>query len=115
MSNTEPVKSAAAIDRRLLRLDPRDNVVTAVIAIQKGSVLQLDDGPAVVPCEVPLGHKLAARAIQPGEKIIKYGVPIGTATLPIATAEHVHTQNLKSDYLPTYTYDKSDSFLAHHA
>jgi altronate dehydratase len=69
-----------------LRLHPEDNVLTVIAA----------DGP------VPLGHKIAARAIAAGEKIIKYGVPIGSATRAIAAGEHVHTHNLRSDYLPTF-------------
>ena len=32
------------------------------------------------PCgDVPAGHKLALRNIRAGEKIVKYGFPIGTA------------------------------------
>jgi altronate dehydratase len=69
-----------------LRLHPDDNVLTVISA----------DGA------VPLGHKIAARPIAAGEKIIKYGVPIGSATRAIAQGEHVHTHNLQSDYLPTF-------------
>ena len=45
---------------------------------------------------------VAARGIGTGEKIIKYGAPIGSATEPIAAGAHVHTHNLQSDYLPTF-------------
>ena len=47
---------------------------------------------------MPLGHKLARRPIAPGEKVRKYGAPIGTATRAIAAGEHVHVHNLASDY-----------------
>lgn len=73
-------------DPRFLRLHPDDNVLTVIVA----------DGA------VPLGHKVAARDIAAGEKIIKYGAPIGSASCPIASGEHVHTHNVKSDYLPTF-------------
>lgn len=43
------------------------------------------------------GHKYALRDIKSGEKIIKYGFPIGHATSDIAKGEHVHTHNMKTD------------------
>jgi hypothetical protein len=46
------------------------------------------------------GNKLAAVPIAQGERIIKVGVPIGTATHPIESGEHVHSHNLRSDYIP---------------
>ena len=49
-----------------------------------------------------LGHKLAAREIRAGEKIIKCHAPIGSANRDIALGGHVHLHNIKSDYLPTF-------------
>lgn len=43
------------------------------------------------------GHKYARCAIPCGAPIIKYGMPIGHATVPIACGEHVHSHNLASD------------------
>lgn len=54
---------------------------------------------------IEIGHKVAACAIEAGEKIIKYGVPIGSATEKIEIGAHVHLHNMKSDYLPTYTIE----------
>ncbi|MBU3720400.1 MAG: D-galactarate dehydratase [Burkholderiaceae bacterium] len=44
---------------------------------------------------IKFGHKVALRAIQSGESIIKYGIPIGIATQDIQPGEHVHTHNCK--------------------
>lgn len=90
------------IDPRLLRLHPRDNVLTIIATLEPGDRLRVDGGEVVVAGRLPLGHKVAARAIAPGEKIIKYGAPIGSATEAIAPGAHVHTHNLQSDYLPTF-------------
>ncbi len=54
------------------------------------------------------------REIAPGEKIIKYGVPIGSAVLRISVGEHVHTHNIKSDYLPTYTWKEQGQYFKDH-
>lgn len=42
------------------------------------------------------GHKYALSDICKGEKVIKYGYPIGIATEDIKTGEHVHSHNLKT-------------------
>jgi altronate dehydratase small subunit len=86
-------------------LMPGDNVGIA------GRPLSIDETIAAAGAEVrvkdavPLGHKIALQAIAPGGKVVRCGVPIGSATRPIAAGEHVHTQNLKSDYIPTFTLD----------
>lgn len=90
------------IDARLLRLHPADNVLTVIVALEAGAELGIGEALAVVPERLSIGHKVASRAIGAGEKIIKYGAPIGSATRAIAPGEHVHIHNLRSDYLPTF-------------
>ena len=53
------------------------------------------------------GHKYARTDIPCGTKIIKYGMPIGSATGNIACGEHVHTHNCKTDLegILEYTYE----------
>jgi hypothetical protein len=45
--------------------------------------------------------------IAAGERVIKVGVPIGTATQAIAPGEHVHSHNLRSDYIATDVQEAS--------
>ena len=52
--------------------------------------------------DIALAHKIARRAITAGEKILRYGAPIGVATEAIAPAAHVHVHNMRSDYTPTH-------------
>ena len=81
-------------------LHPTDNVAVALRDLQAGQQITLLDGhPLTLRCAIAFGHKLAVRAIDEGEKVLKYGLPIGSATRPIAPGEHVHVQNLKSDYI----------------
>lgn len=69
---------------RLIKIHPSDNVAV----------------------EVESGHKEALCDIAVGENIIKYGFPIGHATMPIKKGERVHTNNLKTNLNEklTYTY-----------
>ena len=89
-------------DPRLLQLAPDDNVSAARTTIEAGDTIQIDGQTVAVPTTVPTGHKIAVRAIAVGERVFKYGAPIGSATRPIAPGDYVHTHNLKSDYLPTF-------------
>jgi (2R)-sulfolactate sulfo-lyase subunit alpha len=45
---------------------------------------------------IPLGHKVALRAIAGGEKVIEYGEVIGEALRDIAPGQHVHVHNIRS-------------------
>lgn len=45
---------------------------------------------------IPLGHKVALRAIAAGQEVRKYGFPIGRASIDIAPGDHVHVHNLKT-------------------
>ena len=50
------------------------------------------------------GHKYALCDIKAGENVIKYGCPIGHATVDIKKGEHVHTHNLKTNLSGNLTY-----------
>lgn len=92
---------------QLLRLAASDNVLVALGSVPAGPARITGGGTLTVGRPVTLGHKVAARDIAPGEKIVKYGVPIGSATAAIASGSHVHTHNMKSDYTPTYVLDET--------
>jgi hypothetical protein len=94
MANSEP------LDPRLLLLAPGDSVAVARRPIQAGEKLRLAGQEVILSASLGFGHKLAVKAMEPGEKIVKYGAPIGSASKAIALGEPVHVHNIKSDYLP---------------
>ncbi len=97
--------SSDVIDPRLLLLHPDDTVLVARAAIPAGVRVRIEGAEVLVPTALPLGHKLARRAIASGDKVLKYGAPIGTATAAIAAGAHVHVHNLRSDYTPSVVLD----------
>jgi len=101
-------------DRRLVLLSPDDNCVVVAQTLRAGDTVTVEGEQVTVTRTVGVGHKLARRAIHAGEKVLKYGAVIGTATTDIGRGEHVHTHNLESDYLPTYTHEAGKSFVARH-
>jgi len=90
-------------DPRLLRLAEEDNVCAVRSAVRPGESIRIAGVEYPVAAEIPTGHKIAVRPIAAGAKVVKYGAPIGSATRAIQPGDYVHTHNLKSDYLPTYT------------
>jgi altronate dehydratase small subunit len=98
-------------DGRLLYLNPKDNVCTAIAPISKGTTLHITGREVVIKQNIPLGFKIAGCDIGNHEPIIKYGVSIGSATRDIALGELVHLHNMKSNYLPTYSLEKEDSHV----
>lgn len=93
---------------RLLLLSPHDNIYVVSRRIVAGEKIEVDDQTINVRADVDLGHKLARQAIAEGEKVIKYGAPIGIATTNIQPGDHVHLHNMRSDYTPTYALDGGD-------
>ena len=101
-------------DPKLLLLDPADNVLVAIETLEAGETLTVAGQPVTVPRRLTLGHKLAASAIRAGEPILKYRVPIGSATRDIAIGEHVHLHNMQSNYIRTYTLESGQTFSDKH-
>jgi hypothetical protein len=88
---------------KLIRINPADNVYVVCSSIVPGDSEDLNGIQITFDIALGLGHKIAAGPILKGEKIIKFGVPIGSASMDIPLGSHVHLHNLKSDYLSTYT------------
>lgn len=80
----------------LLKINPQDTVAVALHPMSKGETLLAGDREVTAKVDIPTGHKIALQNIAKGEKIIKYGCPIGFATEDIQEGEWVHTQNLKT-------------------
>jgi (2R)-sulfolactate sulfo-lyase subunit alpha len=84
-------------------LHPEDNVLVCRTPIRAGDEMHIDGLAVVIRDHIEVGHKIARRPILPGEKIIKYGAPIGSATAPVEIGGHVHLHNMKSDYIASHT------------
>ncbi len=97
-------------DRRLILLDPADNVLIAAAALAAGETVTISGQAVRLAGRIGLGHKLARRPLQTGEGVLKYGAPIGSMTEAAPIGAHVHTHNLKSDYIPTYTHANQAAF-----
>jgi altronate dehydratase small subunit len=88
----------------LLLLAEGDDVLVAVRDLETGAHRTSTGQTLVVGDAIGLGHKVAVRDIAAGERVVRCGMPIGSATAPIPAGDWVHTHNLASDYLPTLAH-----------
>ena len=88
-----------------IRLHPADDVVIARAQLVGGTPIEHLTSRGLIPP----GHKVAMRAIAPGEAVRRYNQIIGFASQRIAPGEHVHTHNLdmgpdKGDFERDYAF-----------
>ena len=88
---------------RALLLEPNDDVAAALEHVPAGGhvAVTLNTSGEVLRAvqvrqPIPFGHKLAVRRLGRGDKIRRYGHPIGAALADIMEGEHVHTHNMRS-------------------
>jgi len=85
--------------RQYIQLHPDDNVVVALCRFQKHDVIDTVFGPLRLLEDIPPYFKVAMRDITKEDRIIKYGMCIGTSTENIIRGQLVHTHNICSNYL----------------
>lgn len=98
-----------ALNEVAVLLHPRDNVAIARVPLNRNLQLHLppeivsDQTTITVTQRILSGHKIALRAVEVGQPLLRYGSIIGYATQPIPAGAHVHSHNLavgelKQDY-----------------
>lgn len=87
----------------LLVHHPDDNVGVVVIeGLSAGTdmlcVVTHDnsDFRLTAKADIPIGHKVALKALSAGDTVIKYGEDIGRMVGPAEAGGHVHVHNLKT-------------------
>jgi len=90
---------------KLVQITPSDLVAVALQPLEAGEAVDYGAG-RIAPLEaIPMGHKVALRDIRAGERVIKYGFPIGVATEDIPAGGHVHTHNLHTGLSGALEYE----------
>jgi (2R)-sulfolactate sulfo-lyase subunit alpha len=82
---------------------PKDNVgVVVVEGLKAGTdmlgVITETDTTLNLKAEqdIPIGHKVALKALAAGDTVTKYGEDIGKMVADAAPGQHVHVHNLKT-------------------
>lgn len=100
-------------DPRLILLSPADNCLIAAARLDAGTQVEIEGERVTLTTTIDLGHKVARHELAKDDKVLRYGAVIGHVTGAVARGEHLHTHNLESDYLPTYTHDTGHEFVHH--
>lgn len=79
----------------VIRLDKADNIVIARTDIAAGTVIGREGVTALA--DVPMGHKLATRAIRKGEPVLKHNTVIGFAGEDAEPGTWMHAHNVLMD------------------
>lgn len=89
-------------------LHPDDNILVCRAHAEAGDMVVIDGQKVALPGAIDVGHKIARRDLKPGDKVVKYGAPIGSMTGDAPRAAHVHMHNMQSDYIKTHTREVTD-------
>ncbi len=92
----------------VILLHAADNVLVARRSVASGEAIELDGASFIVRAPVPVGHKIARVDVHVGDKIVKYGMSIGSATEELRAGDWVHLHNMRSDYISAHTRDAED-------
>ena len=92
--------------KRAIMMDEKDNVATALSALEQGEEVEINSTKRevvkklTVSKDLPLGHKIAVVAISKCEPVVKYGSTIGKALEDIPEGEYIHFHNVGSERFP---------------
>ncbi|BCQ24755.1 UxaA family hydrolase [Caballeronia sp. NK8] len=100
-------------DPRLILLSPEDNCLIAAARLPQGETLLIEGETVTLATTIELAHKVARRALSKDDKVLRYGAIIGHVSADVARGAHLHTHNLESDYIPTYTHDAGHAYVQH--
>ena len=79
---------------RVLKLDPRDNVLIALADLRKGEEILYYSQTATLESDVPAKHKFATEDLALGSTVRMYGVPVGKVVEPVRRGDLLTTRNL---------------------
>jgi altronate hydrolase len=84
-----------ATQRRVLRLDPRDNALVALTDLRKGETVSFAGSDYVLLSDVPVKHKFVTEDLPVGGDVIMYGVLVGRTAEPLRRGDLLSTRNLR--------------------
>jgi altronate hydrolase len=94
--------------RRALKIDSRDNVAVALVDLQIGEEVAVEDATYALTSKVPAKHKFALDDLKPNDAITMYGVLVGQAETAIRRGEALTTANIR--HRSAGFHDKSSAY-----
>ena len=82
---------------KLLRIDPKDNVLVALKPLPAGEALTFSGESYVPVSDIPAKQKFAMRDLAVGDEVIMYGGVVGLVRQPIPRGGLLSTRNVQHD------------------
>jgi altronate hydrolase len=89
--------------KKVIKVHPKDNVLVALTDIKKGEVIEHEGASYTLQDDVNAKHKFFTTDLKKGDKIIMYGVLVGTAQKDVLKGGWMNTGNTKHAAEP-YNY-----------
>lgn len=89
--------------KKVVVLHEEDNVGVAISNLQEGDTVYVEEKTIQLHSDIGFGHKITLKDLPSGEKVLKYGVPIGITTSEVKQGEHLHVHNMESLYMKQFT------------
>lgn len=83
------------MQKKLIKVHPSDNVLVALINLENGEQVNFEKTQITLTTDVKAKHKIAAQKFEAGDRIIMYGVLVGTSNSTIEKGEVLTTLNVK--------------------
>ncbi|MBC7889436.1 MAG: altronate dehydratase [Ferruginibacter sp.] len=93
--------------QQVLKIHRSDNVLVALTNLSKGDTIVFEEESYVLQDDISAKHKFFTNDMQPGDKVIMYGVLVGTAQSFIPKGGWMSTANVKHAVEP-YAWRKVD-------
>lgn len=95
------------MSKNYVQIDAKDNIIVAITALSKGTVVSIADKQIVLKEDIKQKHKFALYDFELADEIYMYGVLIGKATTAIMAGTAITTENIKHASA-TFNNDKKD-------
>lgn len=89
------MRNSGSTQERVLRLDPRDNVLVALTDLREGETIGFRGENYILLSGVPAKHKFVTQDVAAGGEIIMYGVLVGRAQENLRRGELLSTRNIR--------------------
>ena len=101
-----------ATQRRVLRLDPRDNALVALTDLRKGETVTFAGIDYTLLSDIPAKHKFTTQDLPTGGEVIMYGVLVGRITEPLRRGDLLSTRNLRHAAAAFHDRDSAPAWSA---
>jgi altronate hydrolase len=86
---------SGSVQARVLRLDPKDNVLVALTDLRKGELVSYLGTEYCLLSDVPAKHKFLTQDVSAGGEITMYGVLVGTTVESLRRGDLLSTRNIR--------------------